>query len=135
MNNFKGNPITSSDIAFWIRLSRKNEAKRNAITSNAFYGTHSIRCGAALALYLSGCSIVNIMLQGRWSSDAFIIYIKRSVLERSQGIAIKMIANDDLTLLPSRSLLMLLHRNPSSLSFGSNNASLFVTSPNFHLHH
>ncbi len=36
-------------------------------------GTHSIRSGAAMAMYLGECPVFMIMLIGRWSSDAFLI--------------------------------------------------------------
>jgi hypothetical protein len=38
-------------------------------------GTHSIRSGAAMAMFLSNCSVCLIMMIDRWSSDAFLRYI------------------------------------------------------------
>jgi hypothetical protein len=38
-------------------------------------GTHLIRSGAAMAMYLAGVPILSIMLIGRWSSLAFLKYI------------------------------------------------------------
>jgi len=35
-------------------------------------GTHSIRSGATMAMYLAGVPVFTIMLVGRWSSDAFL---------------------------------------------------------------
>jgi hypothetical protein len=35
-------------------------------------GTHSIRSGAAMAMYLANVTVFTIMLIGRWSSDAFL---------------------------------------------------------------
>ncbi len=35
-------------------------------------GMHSIRLGAAMAMYLGECAVYTIMLIGRWSSDAFL---------------------------------------------------------------
>ena len=35
-------------------------------------GTHSIRSGAAMAMFLSDCSVCQIMMIGRWSSNAFL---------------------------------------------------------------
>jgi hypothetical protein len=35
-------------------------------------GTHSIRLGAAMAMFLGGCPVFLIMMVGRWSSDAFL---------------------------------------------------------------
>ncbi len=54
-------------------------------------GTHSIRSGAAIAMYLSGVPVFSIMLIGRWSSTAFIKYIRKNVQEFLQGISSKMI--------------------------------------------
>ena len=34
-------------------------------------GCHSIRYGAAMAMYLGECPVYTIMMIGRWSSDAF----------------------------------------------------------------
>ena len=54
-------------------------------------GTHSIRSGAAMAMYLGECAVFTIMLIGRWSSDAFLRYIRKQVMEFSQNVATKMI--------------------------------------------
>jgi hypothetical protein len=39
-------------------------------------GTHSIRLGAAMAMYLGECLVYTIMLIGQWSSNAFLWYIR-----------------------------------------------------------
>ncbi len=54
-------------------------------------GTHSIRSGAAMAMYLAGVPIFSIMLIGRWLSLAFLKYIQKQVQEFSFGISSKMI--------------------------------------------
>ena len=54
-------------------------------------GTHSIRSGAAMAMYLAGVPIFSIMLIGCWSSLAFLKYIRKQVQEFSFGISSKMI--------------------------------------------
>jgi hypothetical protein len=54
-------------------------------------GTHSIRSGAAMAMYLAGVPIFSIMLIGQWSSTVFLNYIRRQVQEFSHGISSKMI--------------------------------------------
>jgi hypothetical protein len=54
-------------------------------------GTHSIRSGAAMAMYLAGVPVFSIMLIGRWSSLAFLKYIRKQVQEFSFGISSKMI--------------------------------------------
>ncbi len=55
-------------------------------------GTHSIRLGAAMAMYLVECPVFMVMLIGRWSSDAFLCYIRKQVMEFSQNIAKKMLS-------------------------------------------
>ena len=59
------------------------------------YGTHSIRSGAAMALTLSGYPAFRVMLVGRWSSDAFLKYIREQVAQFSRGVSRKMTENKD----------------------------------------
>jgi len=54
-------------------------------------GTRSIRSGAAMAMYLAGVPVFLIMLIRRWSSTAFLKYIRKQVQEFLQGISSKMI--------------------------------------------
>ena len=56
-------------------------------------GTHSIRSSGAMAMYLNGIPVYTIMLLGRWSSDAFLLYIRRQVTEFSNDVARKMTTN------------------------------------------
>jgi hypothetical protein len=42
-------------------------------------GLHSIRSGGAMAMFLSGTSVIIIMRVGRWSSEAFLEYIRDQV--------------------------------------------------------
>ena len=86
-------------------------------------------------MFLAKNSVVDIMLLWRWSSDAFLIYIKRAVLERSLGIAAGIIQNNKLTIIPAETSTTIMSHNQLSLSFGSNDASSYIYSPNFHLHH
>jgi len=64
VNDFKLDPIKLGDITHWIRRAAKKETKLNNNVKLSSFGTHSIRCGVALAMYLSGILIVDIMLQG-----------------------------------------------------------------------
>ena len=50
-------------------------------------GTHSIRSGAAMAMYLDEVPVYSIMLMGRWLSDAFLRYIRKQVVQFSNNIA------------------------------------------------
>ena len=54
-------------------------------------GTHSIRSGAAMAMFLGGLPVYLIMLMGRWSSDAFLRYIRKQIEQFSHDVTAKMI--------------------------------------------
>jgi hypothetical protein len=54
-------------------------------------GTHSIRSGAAMAMYLGEVPVYTIMMLGRWSSDAFLRYIRKQVEMFSHNVSRKMI--------------------------------------------
>ena len=54
-------------------------------------GTHSVRSSCAMALYLAKALVVTIMHVGRWSSDAFLLYIRRQVQEFSKDLTSHMV--------------------------------------------
>ena len=54
-------------------------------------GTHSIRSSTAMQLFLNKISTFQIMLLGRWSSDAFLRYIRSQVQEFSSGLSAAMV--------------------------------------------
>lgn len=54
-------------------------------------GLHSIRASAAMAMYLNGVPVCTIMLIGRWSSDAFLKYIRKQVEEFGTDVSRRMI--------------------------------------------
>jgi hypothetical protein len=58
-------------------------------------GLHSLRSGAAMAMYLAGCAVFTIMLIGCWSSDAFLNYIRPQVSEFSLCVSEKMILHEE----------------------------------------
>ena len=49
-------------------------------------GTHSIRSGFAMELYLAKVYPETIMIMGRWTSSAFLRYIRIQVSDLSKGI-------------------------------------------------
>jgi hypothetical protein len=57
-------------------------------------GNRSIRSGAAMALFLMDHSSAKIMILGRWSSDAFLVYIRPQVLEWTNSMSLDMIRFD-----------------------------------------
>ncbi len=54
-------------------------------------GTHLLWSGAAMSMYLGECPVYTIMLLGRWSSDAFLRYIRKQVMELSHNVSKKML--------------------------------------------
>ena len=54
-------------------------------------GNPSIRSGAAMALFLMNHSPARIMILGRWSSDAFLVYIRPQVLEWTHNLSQDMV--------------------------------------------
>lgn len=64
-------------------------------------GTHSLRSGAAMAMFLADTPLFVIMLQGRWSSDAFLRYIRKQVKQFSAGLSTKMIRHEHFYTIPS----------------------------------
>ena len=87
--------VKSSDILYRIRRAGKRIGEARLGYHWNELGTHSIRSGAAMAMYLSGLPAFTIMLIGRWASDAFLKYIRRQVQEFSSGISAKMISTED----------------------------------------
>jgi hypothetical protein len=67
-------------------------------------GLHSARSGATMAMYLAHIPVFTIMLLGRWSSDAFLRYIRKQVKEFSNGISSKMIEQEHFFTIPSSSV-------------------------------
>jgi hypothetical protein len=48
-----------------------------------------------MAMYLAGIPVFTIMLLERWSSDAFLRYIRKQITEFSSGVSQKMITHED----------------------------------------
>jgi len=64
-------------------------------------GTHSIRSGAAMAMYLADVATFTIMMIGRWSSDAFLRYIRKQVEQFSHNVSSRMIRHEDFFTTPN----------------------------------
>lgn len=74
--------INSENIKDFIRSTCKNSGGKERFGFGpSDIGTRSIRSGAAMALFLMDHSVEKIKILGRWSSDAFLVYIRPQVLE------------------------------------------------------
>jgi len=84
-------------------------------------GLHSARSGAAMAMYLAGVPVFTIMLLGRWSSDAFLHYIRKEVQEFRNSVSSKLIRSENIFTIseshPSSDLLCTGSRNKIGPSF------------------
>jgi len=67
-------------------------------------GTHSIRSGAAMAMYLGGVPVFAIMMIGRWSSDAFMRYIRKQIEEFTFDVSSQMLTMQHFRHVPNPSL-------------------------------
>jgi len=54
-------------------------------------GTHSIRSGAVMAMYLGECPVYVIMMIGCWSSNALLRYIQKQVEQFSYTVSYRML--------------------------------------------
>ncbi len=107
-------------------------------------GTHSNRSGGAMGMFLAGTPVYTIMLMGRWSSDAFMRYLRKQVISLSHGIATKMLTFEEFYTVPD-----FIHSTADGDLRTRNNTNLATTQnfngthanmrrgmhPTFHLHH
>jgi hypothetical protein len=110
--NFKDTPINlvwSGDDYYTIPSSLILQRIRSVVDhlgfeklgfTSADVGTHSNLSGGAMGMFLAGTPVYTLMLMGRWSSDAFMHYIRKQVLKLSHGISSKMLTFDEFYTVP-----------------------------------
>lgn len=86
--------FTQSSVNFFLRLTCKLKPALHFGYTYTTIGTHSIRSGAAMALFLADEHPHKIMLLGRWSSDAFLVYLRPQVQEWTSGMSTAMLQNE-----------------------------------------
>jgi hypothetical protein len=87
-----------------LRIATATLGPNNLGFTEKQIGLHSARSSAAMAMYLAGIPVCTIMLLGRWSSDAFLRYIRKQVKEFSAGVSKKMILNANFFTIPIQSI-------------------------------
>ena len=102
--NKKLHQFTGKELLTRLRLATTSIGADTLGFSAAQIGLHSARSGAAMAMFLAGVPVFTIMLLGRWSSDAFLRYIRKQVKEFSTGISSKMIEHENFFTIPTASL-------------------------------
>ncbi len=75
-------------------------------------GTHSLHSGAAMEMYLAGVPVYTIMLMGRWSSNAFLHYIRKKVNQFLQDVAKKMLTHRLFQTIPDSAPCVVSNKDP-----------------------
>ena len=86
--------ITRTNLTTHIKAAVKDLTPATLGFTSKQCGTHSIRSSGAMWMHLAGIPSYLIMMIGRWSSDAFLLYIRRAIQEFSGGISQKMLHKD-----------------------------------------
>jgi hypothetical protein len=83
--------ITQKQVNDALRDGVKSygESKLQILVSEV--GTHSLRSGSAMAMYLGGIPVYAIQLIGRWKSDSFMKYLRKQIEQFTLGISTKML--------------------------------------------
>jgi hypothetical protein len=92
--------IPSSMILVKIRIAVRQLGYEKLGFHPEEVGTHSNRSGGAMGMFLAGTPVYTIMLMGRWSSNAFMRYLRKQVLSLSHGIATKMLTFEEFYTVP-----------------------------------
>ena len=100
-DNNKTFEISGTDVVQSLRAAAHAIGEDSLGFKITDIGTHSIRSGAAMAMYLDEIPVYTIMLIGRWSSDAFLLYIRKQVEQFSQNVSSRMIRNLDFAHIPN----------------------------------
>ncbi len=78
-------------------------------------GLHSVRSGGAMAMFLSGVATIIIMRIGRWSSEAFLEYIREQVEQFTMGVSKKMLQFENFNTIDSGSAALGTSQESSNL--------------------
>ena len=89
--NDKIEHITSKEVVVALRMAAKAVGKDKLGFEPEELGTHSVRSGAAMQMFLGECQVYVIMMIGRWSSDAFLRYIRKQVEQFSHNVSRRML--------------------------------------------
>ena len=82
--------LSSSAVLEQLQTATRAIGERRLGFKAADIGTHSIRSGAAMAMYLAGVEVEIIQMIGRWRSRSFMRYLRIQVPETTRGVATRM---------------------------------------------
>ncbi len=83
--------IASTQVLLALRATSKAVGRARLGFKPSKMGTHSLHSGAAMEMYLTGVPVYTIMLIGRWSSNAFLRYIRKQVEQFLRHVAKQML--------------------------------------------
>ena len=89
--------ISLKDVAAHLKAMVSALGENYLGFTSEYVGTHSIRLSFAMMLKLKGIHPSTIMLQGLWSSDAFMKYIRPQIQQFSIGLSSVMVEDDFFT--------------------------------------
>ena len=82
--------ISSKEVLKQLRDAAESVGVRRLGFPVDRIGTHSIRAGAAMAMFLAGVPCETIQLIGRWRSRTFMKYLRIQVTASTRGVTTKM---------------------------------------------
>ena len=127
--------ISSTTVRNFMRSTCTAKGGKQVFGFDALdIGTKSIRSGAAMGLFLMNIPTQKIKMMGRWSSDAFLVYIRPQVLEWTNDLSRNMIQINSFTDVHESRPTLLLDPQPSATLFNGNYPR-HVDIRSMHLHH
>ena len=90
-SNGKLSQILAPHVRDWLKAIVEIIGEGNLGFAKDDIGLHSIRSGGAMAMFLSKTSTIIMMKVGRWSSEAFLEYIREQVENFTVGVSENMI--------------------------------------------
>jgi hypothetical protein len=85
--------VTSQQVLHHLRAAALQYGEQRLGFPISKIGTHSLRAGAATAMFLAGVPAETIQLIGRWRSQTFLRYIRIQVQQLTRGVATNMTTN------------------------------------------
>jgi hypothetical protein len=94
INNHGPTNIKADHVRIWLRSVAELVGEEKLGFTKDEVGLHSIHSGGAMAMFMSGISTIIIQRVGRWSSEAFLEYIRDQIESFTAGVSQKMIEVD-----------------------------------------
>ena len=98
-------------------------------------GTKLLRSGAAMGLFLMNHPVHKIMILGRWSSNAFLVYIRPQVIEWTNNMSSDMIEFNSFTDITTSQKTPPTDPPTRQTRFNADRALTFTTMQEMSLHH